>query len=483
MVKDGKLKAKDVKNDTIIYVGEDNLHYEKFADDTIKCIEDEIPFEIPESWAWVRLGDVGIWGAGATPSRAHPEFYDGTIPWLKTGDLTDTYITSVPENISQLALEKTSVRINPVGSVLIAMYGATIGKLGILTFPATTNQACCACAPLDGIEELYLFYFLMSQRAIFIKRAEGGAQSNISKEKIISTLIPIPPSIEQKQIIEKIESYELFLLTLNNSKIKLEEAICLCKSKILDLAIRGKLVPQDESDEPASVLLEQIQVEKEELIRQGKIKRDKRESVIYRGMDNSYYERFADGSEKCIDEEIPFEIPGSWLFVRLKEIGSIIGGGTPRTSNESYWDGNINWITPADLSNHSNIYISHGSRSITELGLKDSSATLMPAHTVLYSSRAPIGHIAIAANALATNQGFKSVVPHDTRMSLFVYFCLKERTPSIVLRATGTTFKEISGTAMAETIVPLPPLREQKRICNKIRSLFTLLENMHQIID
>ena len=165
-------------------------------------ITEEIPFEIPETWAWAKLGEIGQWGAGATPSRSHPEYYQGDIPWLKTGDLTDGYITSIPESISDLALEKTSVKLNPEGSILMAMYGATIGKLGILTFPATTNQACCACVPFSGIFNLYVFYYLMAQRTSFIKQGEGGAQPNISKEKIVNSFIAIPPTREQERIVE-----------------------------------------------------------------------------------------------------------------------------------------------------------------------------------------------------------------------------------------------------------------------------------------
>ena len=186
-----------------------NSHYEKL-DGIERCIDDELPFEIPENWGWIRLGDIGDWSAGATPSRSHPEYYGGSIPWLKTGDLTDSYIKHIPESISDLGFSKTSVRLNPAGSVLIAMYGATIGKLGILTFPSTTNQACCACKPVHGIDTLFLFYFLLSQRTAFIKRGEGGAQPNISKEKIISTYMPLPPLSEQLKIVSKIE--ELFPL-------------------------------------------------------------------------------------------------------------------------------------------------------------------------------------------------------------------------------------------------------------------------------
>ena len=201
LIKEGKIK-KD-KHESVIF-RRDNSHYEKL-DGVERCIDDELPFEIPESWAWARLGNIGDWGSGATPSRTHPEYYDGSIPWLKTGDLTDSYITDIPEGISQLALEKTSVRFNESGSVLMAMYGATIGKLGILTYSATTNQACCACKPVYGVETLFLFYFLMSQRTAFIKRGEGGAQPNISKEKIVTTLMPLPPLAEQHRIVQRIE--------------------------------------------------------------------------------------------------------------------------------------------------------------------------------------------------------------------------------------------------------------------------------------
>lgn len=265
------------------------MPYEKVRKNEPVCIADEVPFEIPESWEWVRLGSIGDWGSGATPSRSIPEYYGGDIPWLKTGDLNDGYIECIPENISRLALEKTSVRLNPTGSVLIAMYGATIGKVGILTFPATTNQACCACLPIEIYNE-YLFYFLMSQKVSFVKRGEGGAQPNISKEKIIATLMPLPPLAEQYRIVAKIkgvlpfvEQYGEACSAANSLNAAFPD---LLKKSILQEAVQGKLVPQDSSDEPASVLLERIRAEKQRLIAEGKIKKDKHESVIFR-RDNS----------------------------------------------------------------------------------------------------------------------------------------------------------------------------------------------------
>lgn len=168
--------------------------------------EEEKPFEIPENWKWVRIGNIGSWSAGSTPARNNPAYYkDGSIPWLKTGDLDDNYISEVPEYITELAMKETSVRLNPVGSVLMAMYGATIGKLGILETPMTTNQACCACIPYTGMYNKYLFYYLLGRRKEFIEKGKGGAQPNISKEIIVNSAIPLPPLAEQKRIVAKLE--------------------------------------------------------------------------------------------------------------------------------------------------------------------------------------------------------------------------------------------------------------------------------------
>ena len=172
----------------------DNSHYEN------------LPFEEPDGWCWATLGSIGKWQSGATPSRMRKDYYGGDIPWLKTGDLNDWYITDIPEYITHQALNETSVKLNPAGSILIAMYGATIGKIGILTMPATTNQACCACISHNGIEQMYLFYYLLSHKEEFVRQGGGGAQPNISKEKIVETLIPIPPLSEQLRIIKAIEA-------------------------------------------------------------------------------------------------------------------------------------------------------------------------------------------------------------------------------------------------------------------------------------
>ena len=163
--------------------------------------------KLPKGWCETLLGNIGNWQSGATPSRLRKDYYNGDIPWLKTGDLNDSVIKSIPETITRKALEETSVKLNPTGSVLIAMYGATIGKIGILALPATTNQACCACVDYM-CDKMFLFYFLLANRKRFIAMGGGGAQPNISKEKITNTHIPLPPLSEQHRIVAKIE--ELF---------------------------------------------------------------------------------------------------------------------------------------------------------------------------------------------------------------------------------------------------------------------------------
>ena len=217
-----------------------------------------VPFEVPDNWVWTTLGYIGVWQAGGTPSRSNKSYYGGNIPWLKTGDLNDGLITNIPESITEEAVANSSAKINPTGSVLIAMYGATIGKLGILTFPATTNQACCACVEYFAITQYYLFYFLLSHRDVFIAKGGGGAQPNISKEIIVNTAIPLPPFAEQERIVTEIERWFALIEQIEQSQSDLQTIIKHTKSKILDLAIHGKLVPQDPHDEPASELLKRI---------------------------------------------------------------------------------------------------------------------------------------------------------------------------------------------------------------------------------
>ncbi|MBO4712478.1 MAG: restriction endonuclease subunit S [Fibrobacter sp.] len=201
----GAKATKQSKNPPSRIYRENGVWYEQIGTATPKDISDEIPFEIPETWAWCRMGDIGSWGAGATPAKGNPAFYkNGEIPWLVTGELNNSVVTETKTKISKLALEKCSLRLCKPGDVLIAMYGATIGKIAIAGIELTTNQACCACTPHYEYNK-YLFYFLMASKPDLIKRGEGGAQPNISKEKLVNYLMPLPPLAEQKRIVAKLE--------------------------------------------------------------------------------------------------------------------------------------------------------------------------------------------------------------------------------------------------------------------------------------
>ena len=202
LVKEGKLK-KSALTDSVIYKGDDNKYYEQVGK---KCfdITEQIPFEIPKNWVWVRMGQIGDWGAGSTPQRGNANYYNGNILWLKTGELNNGIVYDTEEKVTQKALLDCSLRMNKIGDVLIAMYGATIGKLAIVGNELTTNQACCGCTPFL-IYNWYLFYFLMASRDSFIKKGEGGAQPNISRVKLVEHLIPLPPLKEQYRIVAQIE--------------------------------------------------------------------------------------------------------------------------------------------------------------------------------------------------------------------------------------------------------------------------------------
>ncbi len=216
------------------------------------------------------------------------------------------------------------------------------------------------------------------------------------------------------------------------------------KNSILQLALQGKLVEQRKEEGTARELMK--------------------------------HSKFYGKGKEIKDDEKPYDIPDSWCWVRLVDIGDIVGGGTPKTSEISFWEnGDIPWLTPADMRGLGK-YVSCGERKITQAGLNNSSAKLLPKGTVVYSSRAPIGYIGIALKELCTNQGFKSLVPFDIELSEYLYYCLISRTQNIIRRASGTTFKEISGSEFGQTIIPMPPLEEQKRIVAKIEELLPYIE-------
>ncbi|ECN8541868.1 restriction endonuclease subunit S [Salmonella enterica subsp. enterica serovar Newport] len=305
---------------------------------------------IPQGWELCYLNDIGDWGAGATPNRTNSGYYGGNIPWFKSGELSEDYITDSEEYITALALKECSLRDNQPGDVLIAMYGATIGKTSILNTRSTSNQAVCACTPFDGLSNQYLLTFLKASKRVFTSMGAGGAQPNISKEKIVATQFALPPLKEQLRIVEKVEQLmslcdqleqhsltsldahqqlvKTLLTTLTDSQnadelaenwarisehfdtlFTTEASIDALKQTILQLAVMGKLVPQDPNDEPAVELLKRIAQEKAQLVKDGKIKKQKPLPPIS-------------------DEEKPFELPEGWEWCLFEDVVDIQSGIT-----------------------------------------------------------------------------------------------------------------------------------------------------------
>ena len=305
MLKEGKLKKKDIKNDTIIFKGEDNLHYEKFQDGTVKCIEDEIPFEVPEGWEWCRLPII-------------------TTDIFAGGDK--------PDICEKRATEICNIPIYSNGIENDGLYGYT--NKPRVTEPSITISArgtigfCCArktpfvpivrLITITPSKEISLYYLKTVFKAL-IETGEGSSIPQLTVPGIKLKLIPIPPIMEQDRIQSKQDEILKYISDISFEKDKLRRIVQQAKNKILDLAIHGKLVPQDPNDEPASVLLERIRAEKEELIKQGKIKRDKKESVIFKGDDNSYYLR-TELETMEIADELPYEIPESWEWARIGNV-------------------------------------------------------------------------------------------------------------------------------------------------------------------
>ena len=303
-------------------------YYEKMlATGEVKCIDEEIPFEIPQGWEWTRMGNIGDWGAGATPSKSNPDYYGGNVLWLRTGELNNSVVYDTDIKVTEKALKECSLRLNQIGDVMIAMYGATIGKVAIVGKELTTNQACCACTPY-GIYNYFLFYFLMGSQTDFVKKGEGGAQPNISREKLVSHLMPVPPIQEQYRIVEKIKTLLPLIDKYNDAQIqqnKLNSEIedSLWKS-ILQEAIQGKLVPQIAEEGTAQELLEQIKTEKQKLVKEGKLKKSAlATSVIFRGDDNKYYEQI--GSE-VTEIDFSFDFPSTWSIARLNAVCQLTDG-------------------------------------------------------------------------------------------------------------------------------------------------------------
>ena len=394
---------------------------------------ENVPFEVPSSWVWTTLGEIGNWQSGATPSRLRKDYYGGNIPWLKTGDLNDRYISDIPEYITETALKETSVKLNPKDSVLIAMYGATIGKVGILSFPATTNQACCACTDYL-VKKMYLFYFLLANREKFIAMGGGGAQPNISKEKIVSTLIPLPPKQEQSRIVEGIEHWLSLVDCIEKNKDNLQRTIKEAKSKILTLAIHGKLVPQDSTDEPASELLKRINPKAEITC------------------DNGHYQK----------------LPEGWAILKVGNVAEYING---RAFKPEEWEQTGLPIIRIQNLNDPNAYYNRTKNEYEE-------KYLIKKGDLLFAWAASLGTYIWKGDDAWLNQHIFKVVPYPFMDKKYLYYAFHAMITEFYRKSHGSGMIHITRKQFEEITLWLPPLAEQYRIVQYLQQVFEKLDSI-----
>ena len=411
---------------------------------------------------------------GSTPSTKDASLYGTEYPFYKPTDLNAGYnVYCAEDSVSKKGY--LSGRPLPKFSVLVTCIGATIGKTGYISNAGICNQQINAILPNSEILPAYTYFCMCSQyeqQQICIN-SSATTLPILNKSKFDNLLFPIPPKEQQSQIVDRIKSLLLFVENIQNNQETLKKTVAEAKSKILDLAIRGKLVPQDLNDEPASVLIERIRAEKEELIKQGKIKRNKKESVIFKGDDNSYYEKVGN-KVNCIDEEIPFELPEGWAFIRLKTAWELISGRDLSPSEYNDKNDGIPYITGA--SNFKNGHISlvrwtPVPQVITRRG------------DLLMTCKGTIGEIAynnfgeahIARQIMAIRNNYSLNVD-------FLALCIEYSMTKIKQAAKGL-IPGISREDILNLVIPIPPTKEQEIICNKLKVTFSAIEHIEKSLN
>jgi type I restriction enzyme, S subunit len=483
MVKEGKLKAKDIKNDTIIFVGEDNLHYEKFADGTVKCIEEEIPFEVPEGWEWTRLGNLSSLIQYGLSNSAEAQ---GTHRLLRITDIQDGKVNwkDVPfttvENAENYLLRKDDI--------VFARTGATVGKSFLVTelpFESVYASYLIRIRLFDCISPSYLYQFFNSYCywEQITDKSVGVGQPNCNGTSLKELFIPLPPLHEQKRIVPAANALLKYASVIESERASLQEIINLAKSKILDLAIRGKLVPPDPNDEPASVLLERIRAEKEELIRQGKIKRDKKESFIFRGDDNSYY-RYKNGKAVCIDDDLPYEVPNGWIWAILPEVVLFQEG--PGILKKDFRDEGIPLIRISGLQ--SDKVLLDGCNYLDPVMVENKWKHFkLELGDVILCTSASIGKASIvgpeAVGAIPYTGQIRFKMTQSLIREYFLYFANSDTYLNQIDRMkTGNCIQHYGPTHLKEVYIPIPPIEEQERIIKQLSSLLSSLYEIEESI-
>ncbi len=479
MVKAGKLKPKDIKDDSVIFVGEDNLHYEKFADGSVKCIEDEIPFALPDGWAWCRLSMVGTTSIGLTYKPTEVK-ETGTIVLrscnIKNGKIDFADLVRVQADIR----ENQYIYENDI--LICARNGSQslVGKCAIMQDLPEAASFGAFMAVFRSICNQYVYYYFNTALFRSSFSNDDSKQINQVTQAILrDTLIPLPPFAEQTRIVAKLHEILSLADFINDGTEQIEMIITKAKSKILDLAIRGQLVPQDPDDEPASVLLERIRAEKEELIKQGKLKRDKKESVIFRGEDNSYYEKI-NTEVRCINSEIPFDLPETWCWCRL---GTLFAHNTGKALNSADSAG-----TPMTYITTSNLYWDRFELdSLKEMLFADSEIDkcTVKKGDLLVCEGGDIGRSAIwmFEENIRIQNHIHRLRPYISLSGRFYYYVMYMWKQLGLIGGQGIGLQGFSSKLLHNLIVPLPSIDEQERIVAFIDKLFEPIESIEKSLS
>ena len=459
------------------------LHYEKFADGCVKCIEDEIPYDLPEGWVWARLGSVAeAIGDGdhqpppqtsfGVPFLVISNVSSGQLSFENTRFVSEEYFSQLPET-----------RKPRNGDLLFTV----TGSYGIPVLVDTDDKFCfqrhIAIVRPCNISNRYLYVVLGSSyvKSICDTKATGTAQKTVGLATLRELLIPVAPYKEQMQIYTQTQDALSIVDSISSDKADLLNIIENTKAKILDLAIRGKLVPQNPDDEPASVLLERIRGEKEDRIRQGKIKRDKKESVIFRGDDNSYYEKMADGKLHFLDDQLPFELPDGWEWCNLSMIGTTNIGLTYRPTDIEP-DGVI-VLRSCNIVNEQ-IDLSDLVRvktTIREKQYVQKNDILICARN---GSRALVGKCALISDfGEAASFGAFMAIYRTEYFEYIVHYLRSSFFRSVFDDSNSTAINQLTQDMLKRAIVPFPPLSEQHRIAETIEAMLIELNQMEKSLN
>ena len=439
-----------------------NLHYEKFQDGTVKCIEEEIPFEVPDGWCWCRL-----------PVITTDIFAGGDKPVVYEICLTES--CKIPIFSNGIENEGLYGYTNKPRVTEPSITISARGTIGFCCARETPFVPIVRLITITPFKEINLYY-LKTVFESLIETGEGSSIPQLTVPEIKPKLIPIPPVNEQIRLQNKLNQILNYIANISFEKEELQNLLQIAKAKILNLAIRGKLVPQNPNDEPASVLLNRIHDEKEELIKQGKIKRDKKESVIFKGDDNSYY-RYKGENVACIDNDLPYELPNGWIWAILPEVVDFQEG--PGILKKDFRDDGVPLIRISGLQ--SDKVLLEGCNYLDPVMVENKWKHFkLELGDVILCTSASIGKASIvgseAVGAIPYTGQIRFKMSNAIIREYFLYFANSNIYLNQINRMkTGNCIQHYGPTHLKEVYIPIPPIKEQERIVKKISSFLSLI--------